>query len=88
MVKESLKLKQDQEAVLYMTSLGEFESYFQATYIVGQNLVQDLLSRLFDKQKPATYEESIHNITSAMNRMKILKTKKLEKKLQIYSWSL
>ena len=62
-----------------MTSLGEFESYFRATYIVGQNLVQDLLSRLFDKQKPATYEESIHNITSAMNRMKILKTKKLEK---------
>ena len=79
MVKESLKLKQDQEAVLYMTSLGEFESYFRATYIVGQNLVQDLLSRLFDKQKPATYEESIRNITSALNGMKILKTKKLEK---------
>ena len=37
MVKESLKLKQDQESVLYMTSLGEFESYFRATYIVGQN---------------------------------------------------
>ena len=28
MVKESLKLKQDQELVLYMTSLREFESYF------------------------------------------------------------
>ena len=62
-----------------MTSLGEFESYFRATYIVGQNLVQDLLSRLFDKQKPATYEESIRNITSALNGMKILKTKKLER---------
>ena len=67
MVKESLKLKQDQEAVLYMTSLGEFESYFRATYIVGQNLVQDLLSRLFDKQEPTTYEEIIRNITSALN---------------------
>ena len=57
LVKESLKLRQDQEAVLYMTSLGEFESYFRMTYIVGQNLVQDLLSRLFDKQKPTTYEK-------------------------------
>ena len=79
MVKESLKLKQDQESVLYMTSLGEFESYFRATYIVGQNLVYDLLSRLFDKPKPNSYEESIKNITSALNGMKILKTKKLEK---------
>ena len=79
MVKESLKLKQDQESVLYMTSLGEFESYFRATYIVGQNLVLDLLSRLFDKPKPNSYEESIKNITSALNGMKILKTKKLEK---------
>ena len=81
MVKESLKLPQDQEAVLYMTSLAEFESYFRATYIVGQNLVQNLLSRLFDKQKPATYEESIRNITSALNGMKILKTKKLERNI-------
>ena len=62
-----------------MTSLGEFESYVRATYIVGQHLVQDLLSRLFDKQKPTTYKESIWNITSALNGMKILKTKKLEK---------
>ena len=62
-----------------MTSLSEFESYFRATYIVGQNLVQDLLSRLFDKPKPSSYEESIKNITSALNGMKILKTKKLEK---------
>ena len=37
------------------------------------------MSRLFDKQKPNTYEESIKNITSALNGMKILKTKKLEK---------
>ena len=36
MVKESLKQKQDQESCLYMTSLSEFESYFRATYIVGQ----------------------------------------------------
>ena len=41
--------------------------------------MQDLLSRLFDKQKPTTYEESIRNITSALNGMKILKTKKLER---------
>ena len=79
MVKESLKLKQDQESCLYMTSLSEFESYFRATYIIEQNLVQDLLSRLFDKPKPNIYEESIKNITSALNGMKILKTKKLEK---------
>jgi len=79
MVKESLKLSQDKEAVLYMTNLSEFEQYFCSTYIVGQNLVQDLLSRLFNKQKPVSYEESISNIMPALNGMKILKTKKLEK---------
>ena len=79
MVKDSLKIKQDQESVLFMTTLGEFESYFRSTYIVGQNLVQDLLSRLFNKQKPSTYEESINNIISALNGMKILQKKKLER---------
>ena len=79
MVKDSLKIRQDQESVLFMTTLGEFESYFRSTYIVGQNLVQDLLSRLFSKQKPSTYEESINNITSALNGMKILQKKKLER---------
>ena len=79
MVKESLKIPQDKEAVLYMTNLSEFEQYFRSTYIVGQNLVQDLLSRLFNQQKPTTYEESIANIMSALNGMKILKSKKLEK---------
>ena len=64
-----------------MTSLSEFESYFRATYIVGQNLVQDLLSRLFDKPKPNSYEDSIKNITSALNGIKILKTKKVEKNI-------
>ena len=64
-----------------MTSLSEFENYFKATYIVGQNLVQDLLSRLFAKAKPYSYEESIRNITSALNGLKILKTKKLERNI-------
>ena len=62
-----------------MTSLSEFEPYFRSTYFVGQNLMQDLLSRLFNRQKPVSYEESISNITSALNGMKILKTKKLER---------
>ena len=64
-----------------MTSLSEFESYFKATYIVGQNLVLDLLSRLFAKAKPYSYEDSIRNITSALNGLKILKTKKLERNI-------
>ena len=64
-----------------MTSLSEFESYFKATYIVGQNLMQDLLSRMFDKPKPYSYEDSIRNITSALNGFKILKTKKLERNI-------
>ena len=64
-----------------MTSLSEFESYFRATYIIGQNLVQDLLSRLFDKPKLNTYKDSITNITSALNGMKIFKMKKLEKNI-------
>ena len=38
-----------------------------------------LIVKTFDKQKPTTYEESIRNITSALNGMKIFKTKKLEK---------
>ena len=43
MVKESLRQKQDIESCLYMTTLSELENYFKSTYIVGQNLVQDLL---------------------------------------------
>ena len=64
-----------------MTSLGEFEAYFVNTYIVGSNLVQDLLSRLFNKSKPQSYDDSIRNITSAINGLKILNKKKLGKKL-------
>ena len=67
MAKESLKQKQDIESCIYMTTLSEFENYFKLTYIIGQNLVQDLLSRLFAKAKPYSYEESIRNITSALN---------------------
>ena len=48
---------------------------------MGSNLVQDLLSRLFNKAKPQTYDDSIRNITSAINGLKILKKKKLEKNL-------
>ena len=64
-----------------MTNLSEFEAYFVNTYIVGSNLVQDLLSRLFNKSKPQSYDDSIRNITSAINGLKILKKKKLEKNL-------
>ena len=56
MAKESLKQKQDIESCIYMTTLVEFENYFKSTYIIGQNLVQDLLSRLFAKAKPYSYE--------------------------------
>ena len=81
MCKESLKMKQDIEATTFMTSLSEFENYFLSTYIVRSNLVQDLLSRLFNKSKPITYEDSIRNINSAINGLKILKRKKLEENL-------
>ena len=64
-----------------MTTLNEFESYFASTYIVSCNLVQDLLSRLFSKARPHSYEDSIKNIASAINGLKILKNKKLEKNL-------
>ena len=79
MCKESLNMKKDIEACTFMTSLAEFEAYFVNTYIVGSNLVQDLLSRLFNKSKPQSYDDSIRNITSAINGLKILKKKKLEK---------
>ena len=78
MAKESLKQKQDIEPCIYMTTLSEFKNYFKSTYILGQNLVQNLLSRLFAKAKPYSYEESISSITSTLNGLKILKTKKLE----------
>ena len=81
MVKESLKQKLGREACIYMTSLSEFERYFRSTYIIGQNLVQDLLPRLFDNAKPYSYEDSNKNITSSLIGMKILKAKKLEKNL-------
>ena len=81
MAKDSLKMKQVVESCLYMTTLWEFEAYFASTYIVGCNQVQDLLSRLFSKSKPHTYEGSTKNITSAINGLKILKNKKLEKNL-------
>ena len=44
MVNDSLKIKQDRESCLKMTTLNEFESYFASTYIFGGKLVQDLLS--------------------------------------------
>ena len=81
MAKESLKMKQDIESCIFMTTLAEFEAYFVNTYIVGSNLVQDLLSRLFSKPRPHSYEDSIRNITSGLNGLKILKKKKLEKNL-------
>ena len=64
-----------------MTNLSEFENYFLNTYIVGSNLVQDLLSWQFNKAKPQSYDDSIRNITSAINGLNILKKKKLEKNL-------
>ena len=82
MAMESLKQKQDIESCIYMTTLSEFENYCKSTYIIGQNLVQDLLSTLFAKAKPYSYEESIRNITSTLNVLKILKTKKLERNLR------
>ena len=39
MAKESLKMKQDIESCLCMTTLAKFETYFVNTYIVGCNLV-------------------------------------------------
>ena len=44
MCKESLKMKQDIESCIFMTSFSEFEAYFVNTYIVGSNIVQDLWS--------------------------------------------
>ena len=73
MCKESLKMKQDIESCIFMTSLGEFEAYFVNTYILGSNL----LSRLFNKAKPQSYEDSTSNITSGLNGLK----KKLKKNL-------
>ena len=74
-------MKQDIETCTFMMSLAEFEAYFVNTYIVGSNLVQDLLSRLFNKSKPQSYDDSIRNITSAINRLNIFKKKKMEKNL-------
>ena len=64
-----------------MTTLAEFETYFVNTYIVGCNIVQDVLSQLFNKSKPNSYKNCVKNITSALNRLKILKNKKLERSI-------
>ena len=58
-----------------------FKVTLQSLIIVGYNLVQDLLSRLFSKSRPHSYEESIQNITSALNGLKFLKAKKLKRNL-------
>ena len=51
LAKNSLKISQDLEACLYLTELKEFESYIQAEYILGVNLLNDLFSKLFAMSK-------------------------------------
>ena len=73
-------MQDDIESCLFMTSLGEFETYMKTTYIVGLNMVEDLLSRLFEMGKPANYTESIRGITEALNALKTIRVKKLDGK--------
>ena len=56
--KQSLRMKVDTETCASMTSLGEFESYINASYIAGINLLTDLFSVLFEMPKVTSMEES------------------------------
>jgi hypothetical protein len=73
LAKDSLKINQDSEACLYLTELRQFESYIQAEYILGINLVNDLFSKLFNLPKAKDVPESIKMCTEALN---ILRTTK------------
>ena len=57
--------------------MKEFESYIQAEYILGINLVNDLFSKLFSMPKAKDISESIKMSTEALNILRTIKGKKL-----------
>ena len=77
LAKNSLKISQDLQACLYLTELKEFESYIQAEYILGVNLLNDLFSKLFAMFKAKDISESIKMSTEALNILRTIKSKNL-----------
>ena len=77
LAKDSLKISQDLEACLYLSELKEFESYIQAEYILGINLLNDLFSKLFSMPRAKDISESIKMSTEALNILRTIKGKKL-----------
>ena len=73
--KDSLKIQHDQESCMFMTELSEFEQYILSTYIHGLNMVEDLLSKLFEMGKPNNTSDSMRAITEALNAFKKIKSK-------------
>ena len=78
--KDSLTIHHDQESCMFMTELSEFEQYIMSTYIHGLNMVEDLLSKLFEMGKPNNSSDSMGAIIEALNAFKTIKSKKIESK--------
>ena len=52
-----------------MTELSEFEQYIMTSYISGLNMVEDLLSKLFEMGQPSNNSDSMRSITEALSTL-------------------
>ena len=68
-------MQQDQDSCLFVTELSEFEQYIMSQYILGLNMIEDLLSKLFGMSRPNSSTDSVKNTTEAINVFKTIKSK-------------
>merc|ERR1712030_75455 len=80
MAKDSLKIQADVDACIYLNDLKEFEQYISTEYIVGVNMLYDLLSKLFSTNKASDIVESIGMSTEALNIIRTVKSRGLWEK--------
>merc|ERR1712030_113753 len=80
MAKDSLKIQADVDACIYLNDLKEFEQYISTEYIVGVNMLNDLLSKLFSTNKASDIVESIGMSTEALNIIRTVKSRGLWEK--------
>merc|ERR1711936_527113 len=78
--KENLKIQADVDACIYLNGLKEFEQYISTEYIVGVNMLNDLLSKLFSTNKASDIVGSIGMSTEALNIIRTVKSRGLWEK--------
>ena len=70
-----MRIKQDKNSCVYLSSLREFKAYIEPTYIVGINLITNLFSAM------TMIQDSIKMMTEAMSVLRTIKGKELLSKL-------